>query len=140
MLSLKLERKAAFRKPRQAPQLFNDNLFLFQYNHGADCEWFGAEVHRNGDYHRVWIYAESTQEVLMEGAPGRARLFVFLQECIINVGNYINNEYNDVYLVTTVHPIPLKAFTLQETEVSAVKYVSFEAYVLKNIQTMSHMM
>ncbi|XP_055961793.1 nudix hydrolase 3-like isoform X4 [Mercurialis annua] len=141
-----------------------------------------AEVHRNGDYHRavhVWIYAESTQEVLLQKrADGKdswaglwdissaghisaadsslitARrelqeelgialpkdafelLFVFLQECIINDGSYINNEYNDVYLVTTVHPIPLEAFTLQETEVSAVKYVSFEEY--RSLLTKEH--
>ncbi|GER28188.1 nudix hydrolase homolog 3 [Striga asiatica] len=55
-------------------------------------------------------------------------LFVFLQECTINDGKYINNEYNDVYLVTTIDPIPLEAFTLQESEVSAVKYVSLEEY------------
>ncbi|KAJ9178897.1 hypothetical protein P3X46_010743 [Hevea brasiliensis] len=55
-------------------------------------------------------------------------IFVFLQECIINDGKYINNEYNDVYLVTTVDPIPLEAFTLQESEVSAVKYISYEEY------------
>ncbi|CAA0838282.1 Nudix hydrolase 3 [Striga hermonthica] len=55
-------------------------------------------------------------------------LFVFLQECTINDGKYINNEYNDVYLVTTIDPIPLEAFTLQESEVSAVKYVSLEDY------------
>ncbi|KAF2301548.1 hypothetical protein GH714_025728 [Hevea brasiliensis] len=55
-------------------------------------------------------------------------IFVFLQECIINDGKYINNEYNDVYLVTTLDPIPLEAFTLQETEVSAVKYISYEDY------------
>ncbi|XP_027344440.1 nudix hydrolase 3 [Abrus precatorius] len=55
-------------------------------------------------------------------------IFVFLQECVINDGKYINNEYNDVYLVTTLDPIPLEAFTLQETEVSAVKYISYEGY------------
>lgn len=55
-------------------------------------------------------------------------LFVFLQECVINDGTFINNEYNDVYLVTTLSPIPLEAFTLQETEVSAVKYISCEEY------------
>ncbi|KAJ8423741.1 hypothetical protein Cgig2_031331 [Carnegiea gigantea] len=71
-------------------------------------------------------------------------LFVFLQEwfkCIdlmieesisvvlvINDGTYINNEFNDVYLVTTISPIPLEAYTLQETEVSAVKYISCEEY------------
>ncbi|KAK6129885.1 hypothetical protein DH2020_036356 [Rehmannia glutinosa] len=55
-------------------------------------------------------------------------LFVFLQECVINDGRFINNEYNDVYLVTTIDPIPLEAFTLQESEVSAVKYVYLEEY------------
>ncbi|XP_061344415.1 nudix hydrolase 3 isoform X4 [Gastrolobium bilobum] len=55
-------------------------------------------------------------------------IFIFLQECVINDGKYINNEYNDVYLVTTLDPIPLEAFTLQETEVSAVKYISYKEY------------
>ncbi|KAJ4959224.1 hypothetical protein NE237_026335 [Protea cynaroides] len=55
-------------------------------------------------------------------------IFVFLQECVINDGKFINNEFNDVYLVTTLAPIPLEAFTLQETEVSAVKYISWEEY------------
>jgi len=32
---------------------------------------------------------------------------------VINGGKYINNEFNDVYLVTLVDPIPLDAFTLQ---------------------------
>ncbi|KAJ6944295.1 hypothetical protein NC652_009642 [Populus alba x Populus x berolinensis] len=47
---------------------------------------------------------------------------------VINDGKFINNEFNDVYLVTTVDPIPREAFTLQETEVSAVKYILFEEY------------
>ncbi|XP_030551247.1 nudix hydrolase 3 isoform X1 [Rhodamnia argentea] len=55
-------------------------------------------------------------------------LFIFLQECVINDGNFINNEFNDVYLVTTLDPIPLEAFTLQESEVSAVKYLSYDEY------------
>ncbi|KAJ7004871.1 hypothetical protein NC653_009645 [Populus alba x Populus x berolinensis] len=55
-------------------------------------------------------------------------IFIYLQECVINDGKFINNEFNDVYLVTTVDPIPLEAFTLQETEVSAVKYISYEEY------------
>ncbi|XP_054783674.1 nudix hydrolase 3-like isoform X2 [Prosopis cineraria] len=133
-----------------------------------------GDVHRDGDYHRavhVWIFAESTQELLLQRradckdswaglwdissaghiAAGDSSLitarreleeelgvtlpkdafeliFVFLQECVINDGKYINNEYNDVYLVTTLDPIPLEAFTLQETEVSAVKYISYEEY------------
>ncbi|XP_037491143.1 nudix hydrolase 3 isoform X2 [Jatropha curcas] len=63
-------------------------------------------------------------------------IFVFLQECAINDGKYINNEYNDVYLVTTVDPIPLEAFTLQETEVSAVKYISCDEY--RNLLAKEH--
>uniref|UniRef100_A0A0E0GDY7 Nudix hydrolase domain-containing protein n=1 Tax=Oryza nivara TaxID=4536 RepID=A0A0E0GDY7_ORYNI len=55
-------------------------------------------------------------------------LFVFLQECVINNGTYTNNEYNDVYLVTTLTPIPLEAFTLQESEVSAVRYMHLDEY------------
>ncbi|XP_051119713.1 nudix hydrolase 3-like [Andrographis paniculata] len=133
-----------------------------------------GDVHRDGDYHRavhVWIFAESTQELLLQkrsdckdswaglwdiSSAGHisagdsslvtARkelqeelgiklpkdafelLFVFLQECVINDGKFINNEYNDVYLVTMIDPIPLEAFTLQESEVSAVKYISVEEY------------
>ncbi|XP_020266797.1 nudix hydrolase 3 [Asparagus officinalis] len=55
-------------------------------------------------------------------------IFIFLQECVINDGKYINNEFNDVYLVTTLAPIPFEAFTLQETEVSSVKYVNWADY------------
>lgn len=133
-----------------------------------------GDVHRDGDYHRavhVWIFAESTQELLLQRRanckdswPGlwdissaghisagdsslvSARrelheelgvilpkdafelIFTFLQECVINDGTFINNEFNDVYLVTTLDPIPLEAFTLQESEVSAVKYISVEEY------------
>ncbi|XP_021829378.1 nudix hydrolase 3 [Prunus avium] len=133
-----------------------------------------GDVHRDGDYHRavhVWIFAESTQELLIQRradckdswaglwdissaghiSAGDSSLitarrelqeelgvtlpkdafemiFVFLQECVTNDGKFINNEFNDVYLVTTVDPIPLEAFTLQETEVSAVKYISYEEY------------
>ncbi|GFZ17269.1 nudix hydrolase homolog 3 [Actinidia rufa] len=55
-------------------------------------------------------------------------IFIFLQECAINDGKFIENEFEDVYLVTTLAPIPLEAFTLQESEVSAVKYIPFEEY------------
>ncbi|KAI3522348.1 hypothetical protein L1887_00057 [Cichorium endivia] len=131
-------------------------------------------VHKDGDYHRavhVWIFAESTQELLLQRRadckdswPGlwdissaghisagdssliSARrelqeelgltlpndafelLFVFLQQSVTNNGSFINNEFDDVYLVTTVSPIPLEAFTLQESEVSAVKYIPIEEY------------
>ncbi|KAL7582692.1 hypothetical protein Lser_V15G43314 [Lactuca serriola] len=55
-------------------------------------------------------------------------LFVFQQECVTNGEKFINNEFNDVYLVTTLAPIPLEAFTLQESKVSAVKYISVQEY------------
>jgi len=55
-------------------------------------------------------------------------LFVFLEECVTNNGTFINNEYSDVYLVTTLTPIPLEAFTLQESEVSAVRYMRCDEY------------
>nr|GMD36799.1 Nudix hydrolase 3 [Ipomoea batatas] len=55
-------------------------------------------------------------------------IFFFIQECVINDGTFINNEYNDVYLVTIIDPIPLDAFTLQESEVSAVKYIPYHEY------------
>ncbi|XP_022721132.1 nudix hydrolase 3 isoform X1 [Durio zibethinus] len=55
-------------------------------------------------------------------------IFVFLEECVTNNGKFINNEYSDVYLVTTLDPIPLEAFTLQDTEVSDVKYISYGEY------------
>ncbi|PNY12601.1 nudix hydrolase 3-like protein, partial [Trifolium pratense] len=133
-----------------------------------------SEVHRDGDYHRavhVWIFAESTQELLLQRrasckdswpdlwdissaghiSAGDSSLitarreleeelgvnlpkdafeliFVFLQECVTNDGKFINNEYNDVFLVTTIDPIPQEAFKLQESEVSAIKYIAYDEY------------
>ncbi|MCO5554761.1 hypothetical protein L7F22_008295 [Adiantum nelumboides] len=61
-------------------------------------------------------------------------LFVYLQECVINDGTFINNEFNDVYVITTVERIPLDGFLLQESEVSGVKYIGLKEYedVLRN--------
>lgn len=133
-----------------------------------------GDVHKDGDYHgavHVWIFSESTQELLLQrradckdSFPGlwdissaghisagdssliTARrelheelgvilpkdafelIFIYLQECVTNGGKFINNEFDDVYLVTTLAPIPLEAFTLQESEVSAVKYISSDEY------------
>ncbi|KAL2621337.1 hypothetical protein R1flu_001542 [Riccia fluitans] len=55
-------------------------------------------------------------------------LFVYKQNDVLNNGTYINNEYNDVYLVTTLDPIPPEAFTLQESEVVEVKYMNWKEY------------
>ncbi|XP_028789735.1 nudix hydrolase 3-like [Neltuma alba] len=52
-------------------------------------------------------------------------LFVFRQDGSFNSSFSV---INDVYLVTTIDPIPLEAFTLQKTEVSGVKYMCFEQY------------
>lgn len=47
----------------------------------------------------------------------------FVLECsVINDGKFINNEFNDVYLVTTRDPIPLEAFTLQ-VRMSMIKFI-----------------
>ncbi|XP_022147163.1 nudix hydrolase 3 isoform X2 [Momordica charantia] len=54
--------------------------------------------------------------------------FVFLHQSILNGGKFIDNEFDDVYLVTTLDRIPLEAFTLQESEVSAVKYIHYLEY------------
>ncbi|XP_051119712.1 nudix hydrolase 3-like [Andrographis paniculata] len=133
-----------------------------------------GEVHRDGDYHRavhVWIFAESTQELLLQkrsdckdswaglwdiSSAGHisagdsslltARrelheelgiklpedafelLFVSLEERVMNDGKFINNEYRDVYLITTTDPIPLEVFILQDSEVSDVRYIALEEY------------
>lgn len=38
-----------------------------------------------------------------------------------NDGKFVNNEFIDVYLVTVKDEIPVGAFTLQESEVAAVR-------------------
>ncbi|KAL0447648.1 UNVERIFIED_CONTAM: Nudix hydrolase 3 [Sesamum latifolium] len=55
-------------------------------------------------------------------------MFSYLEQSVTNDGKYVNNEYNDVYLITTLDPIPLDAFTLQEPEVSGMKYLSWKEY------------
>ncbi|XP_031744744.1 nudix hydrolase 3 isoform X3 [Cucumis sativus] len=53
-------------------------------------------------------------------------IFDFLPETVrITNGDKFKT---DVYLVTTLDPIPLEAFTLQESEVSAVKYIHYLKY------------
>ncbi|KAA3478669.1 nudix hydrolase 3 isoform X1 [Gossypium australe] len=155
---------------------------FFGTQSGLELKVFKGDVHRDGDYHKavhVWIFAESTQELLLQKRadckdswPGLwdissaghisagdsslitaqrelqeelgvilpkdafELIFVFLEEWLVdkiiffvtNNGKFINNEYSDVYLVTTLEPIPREAFTLQDTEVSDVKYISSEEY------------
>lgn len=39
---------------------------------------------------------------------------------ITNGGQFIDNEFADVYLVTTLNPIPFEAFTLQVGSKSSI--------------------
>ncbi|KAL6911619.1 hypothetical protein ACP4OV_000424 [Aristida adscensionis] len=97
----------------------------------GDSSLFSAHM-MNSDIHLhlTWVIRRELHEELGIRLPIDAfeLMFVFLQECVINNGTYTNNEYNDVYLVTTLTPIPLEAFTLQESEVSAVKYMRCDEY------------
>lgn len=43
-----------------------------------------------------------------------------------NGGSFVNNEFIDVYLVTVKAEVPIEAFTLQEDEVAAVRYIKVE--------------
>ncbi|KAK7325320.1 hypothetical protein VNO77_29482 [Canavalia gladiata] len=156
-------------KPRSKCDFFEGNTaflqIIFEKMAGVEVQ-HDVVSDRGRDGVHVWIFSESTQELLLQRRSHRpglwdistsapisaphsslttARrelqktlgvilpkdafelLFVFQQKCAINDGKYIN-ESNDVYLVTTLHPIPLEAFTLQETQVSAVKYVSYDEY------------
>eukprot|EP00249_Psilotum_nudum_P011812 c23399_g1_i1 orf=388-2739(-) len=69
------------------------------------------------------------QEELGVTLPSRAfeLLFVCLQKSVTSDGKLLN-EYCDVYLVTILTQIPLEAFTLQESEVSMVKYINWKDY------------
>ncbi|CAH1446381.1 unnamed protein product [Lactuca virosa] len=55
-------------------------------------------------------------------------LFDFMEERVTYRGRFMDKEFNDVYLVTTLAPIPMEAFTLQGSKVLAVKYISVEEY------------
>ncbi|XP_015895813.3 nudix hydrolase 3 isoform X1 [Ziziphus jujuba] len=117
--------------------IFAENTQELLLQRRADCKdsWAGlwdisSAGHISADDTSLVTARRELQEELGLILPRDAfeKIFVFLQECVINDGTYINNEFNDVYLVTTLDPIPLEAFTLQETEVSAVKYISYKEY------------
>ncbi|XP_054782609.1 nudix hydrolase 3-like [Prosopis cineraria] len=105
----------------------------------------------------VWVIAESTKQVLLQrrrsglwdvsasanmaAAASSSSFFTARREVKEKLGITLPNDafellfifrqegvINDVYVVTTVDPIPLEAFTHQETEVSTVKYISYEEY------------
>eukprot|EP01025_Chloroclados_australasicus_P058141 TRINITY_DN727_c1_g1_i5.p1 TRINITY_DN727_c1_g1~~TRINITY_DN727_c1_g1_i5.p1 ORF type:complete len:191 (+),score=17.72 TRINITY_DN727_c1_g1_i5:68-574(+) len=53
-------------------------------------------------------------------------LFVFKQQSTDKGGAFINNEFDDVYLVTIFDRLPKNGFVLQDDEVEDIKYVSVE--------------
>ncbi|CAI5500751.1 unnamed protein product [Closterium sp. Naga37s-1] len=55
-------------------------------------------------------------------------LFQDTFQSVLKGGTYINNEFSDVYLITVPDPLPLSAFTLQESEVAEVKWVPWRDY------------
>ncbi|GJP32040.1 hypothetical protein CLOM_g16584 [Closterium sp. NIES-68] len=55
-------------------------------------------------------------------------LFQDTFQSVLKDGTYINNEFSDVYLITVPEPLPLSAFTLQESEVAEVKWVPWREY------------
>nr|KAJ0187370.1 hypothetical protein LSAT_V11C900474210 [Lactuca sativa] len=97
-----------------------------------DQTLYRSVVQKDEDYHRgvhVWIFAESTRELVNYFYKNVLDYGISLVQVIVTNGEkFINNEFNDVYLVTTLAPIPLEAFTLQESKVSAVKYISVQEY------------
>ncbi|XP_071920169.1 nudix hydrolase 3 isoform X2 [Coffea arabica] len=147
MSSLKLVRKLAFQNPdvhRDGDYhgavhvwIYSESTHELLLQQRADCKdsWPGlwdissAGHVSAGDSSLVSAMRELHEELgILLPKDAFELIFVFLQECVINGGTFINNEFNDVYVVTTLDPIPLEAFTLQESEVSAVKYLSVEEY------------
>ncbi|KAJ3695424.1 hypothetical protein LUZ60_000801 [Juncus effusus] len=55
-------------------------------------------------------------------------LFVCVQQRIVSSRSFMNNEYDDIYLVTTLDRIPFEAFTLEERAITAVKYMNCFEY------------
>ncbi len=51
-------------------------------------------------------------------------LFTVTQQVVLNNGTYINNEFNDVYLVK--RDINQSELKLQKEEVSKIKFIAFE--------------
>ncbi|KAL0028681.1 hypothetical protein WJX79_010250 [Trebouxia sp. C0005] len=101
-------------------------------------------VHRDGDWHRavhVWIYAQmtagdqsletaqrETQEELGVDVPVEAIEPLFSMQSAFDTNNdtFVNNEFIDVYLVTVKDEVPVDSFTLQQSEVAAVRYIETE--------------
>eukprot|EP00271_Cylindrocystis_brebissonii_P018677 TRINITY_DN5407_c0_g2_i1.p1 TRINITY_DN5407_c0_g2~~TRINITY_DN5407_c0_g2_i1.p1 ORF type:complete len:793 (+),score=132.37 TRINITY_DN5407_c0_g2_i1:49-2379(+) len=55
-------------------------------------------------------------------------LFEYIRHDFLHGGAFVNNEWDDVYLVTLLEPIPLEAFVLQSSEVEAVEWRDVSEY------------
>ncbi|KAJ6944291.1 hypothetical protein NC652_009639 [Populus alba x Populus x berolinensis] len=77
---------------------------------------FTPKAHKNCFFNVAPIARIPGQAHGISQAP--AIFLLAILHFVINDGKFNNNEFNDVYLVTTVDPIPLEAFTLQLTGLS----------------------
>eukprot|EP00892_Ulva_mutabilis_P002966 jgi/Ulvmu1/12670/UM094_0026.1 len=77
-----------------------------------------------GDQSLPTAVRETLEEVGIE-FPKEAfeLLFTFKQRSTDHGGKFVNNEFDDVYLITMKERIPVEAFILDEAEVEAVKYM-----------------
>lgn len=71
------------------------------------------------------------QEELGISLPEAAfeHIYISRQSSVTNGGAFKNEEFDYVYLVTLLEPLPLGAFNLQESEVATVKWVDYKEYL-----------
>ncbi|DBA71420.1 TPA: hypothetical protein ACH3X2_011221 [Trebouxia sp. C0005] len=69
-----------------------------------------------------------TQEELGVDVPVEAIEPLFSMQSAFDTNNdtFVNNEFIDVYLVTVKDEVPVDSFTLQQSEVAAVRYIETE--------------
>lgn len=69
-----------------------------------------------------------TQEELGVDVPVEAIEPLFSMQSAFNTNDdtFVNNEFIDVYLVTVKDEVPVDSFTLQQSEVAAVRYIGTE--------------
>lgn len=73
---------------------------------------------------------EVSEELGIELSPGELTfLFTEKSERIHHQGRYIDREFHDIYLVRK--DIPLSSFSLQASEVEALRYMSLHEFSLK---------
>ncbi|GKC26311.1 NUDIX hydrolase 3-like protein [Tanacetum coccineum] len=152
-ISTKTGLKTGFSKPRSAVHrdgdyhravhvwIFVESTQQLLLQKRADCKdsWPGlwdisSAGHVSAGDTSLITARRELQEELGVTLPNDAfeLLFVFLQECVTNGGKFIDNEFDDVYLVTTLDPIPLEAFTLQVTKIQTEVATHLYKHLLAN--------